>query len=247
MIALSGTYFVSGLRELARVPAFWVPTILFPAMLFLFFGNSFRPTGASGGNFMLASWTVYGVLGIAFYQFGIGIAQDRETPWDRYLKVLPASLAPRLIARVATALLFAIAAALLVAVVAMISLPIAMKAGQVAALMAALLFGGAVFALFGIGLGYTLSARAAVPVANLIYLPLAFLGGLWVPPHALPAAIAPLSQVTPTRHFGEIAWAAVGSEIPFPFVSVAILAGYGVAFGGLALWGYRRDWSARYR
>ena len=247
MIGLSKTYLASGLRELARVPAFWVPTVLFPAMLFLFFGNSFRPADAGGGNFMLASWTVYAVLGIAFYQFGIGIAQDRETPWDRYLRVLPASLVPRLIARVATALLFAIAAAFLVAIVALASLPVAMTIGHVVSLVIALLFGGTVFALFGIGLGYTLSARAAVPMANLIYLPLAFLGGLWVPPQALPAAIAPLSLITPTRHFGEIAWFAVSAEIPFPFLSVAILAGYGVAFGGLALWGYRRDWSARYR
>lgn len=241
------TYLVSGLRELVRAPSYWVPTILFPAMLFLFFGNSFRPPQAGGADLMLASWAVYAVLGVAFYQFGVGIAQDRETPWDRYLKTLPVSLAPRLIARIVTALLFAIAAAVLVGIVGFASLPIGLGLKQLGALLLVLLLGGSVFAIFGIALGYALSARAAVPVANLIYLPLAFVGGLWVPPQALPAAIEPLSRLTPTRHFAELAWSAVNPDLAVPFASFAVLAGYGALFVALALWGYRRDWSTRYR
>ena len=224
---LSLVYGIAELLELSRQPGYWVPTILFPAMLFLFFGNSFRPDGTAGANFMLASWAVYAVLGVAFYQFGVGIAQDRETPWDRFLKTLPASLAPRLAARIATALLFAVAAALLVGLVA-------------------LLFGGTVFAISGIALGYAVSARAATPVANLVYLPLAFAGGLWIPPQALPDVVESFSRLTPTRHFAELAWAAVGAHGSFPFTSLAVLAGYGAVFAGIALWCYRRDWSARY-
>ena len=53
------------------------------------------------------------------------------------------------------------------------------------------------------------SARAAVPVANLVYLPLAYLGGLWVPPVAMPATINAISEWTPTRAMGELGWAAV--------------------------------------
>ena len=240
-------YAAAELLALARQPGYWVPTILFPAMLFLFFGNSFRPGGTAGANFILASWAVYAVLGVAFYQFGVGIAQDRETPWDRYLRTLPASLAPRLAARVATALLFAVAAALLVGLVAMAFFPVRLGPGRLASLLLVLLFGGTVFAIFGIALGYLLSARASVPVANLVYLPLAFVGGLWVPPHALPGAVETLSRLTPTRHFAELAWSASGSGGPFPVPSLAVLAGYGAVFAGVALWGYRRDWSARYR
>ena len=245
---LSRAYAAAELLALGRQPGYWVPTILFPAMLFLFFGNSFRPGGAAGANFILASWAVYAVLGVAFYQFGVGIAQDRETPWDRYLRTLPASLAPRLAARVATALLFAVAAALLVGLVAVAFFPVSLGPGRLAALLLVLLFGGAVFAIFGVALGYLLSARASVPVANLVYLPLAFAGGLWVPPHSLPEVVESISRLTPTRHFAELAWCAVGSSGgPFPFPSLAALAGYGALFAGIALWGHRRDGSARYR
>ena len=125
--------------------------------------------------------------------------------------------------------------------------PVRLDPGRLASLLLVLLFGGTVFAIFGIALGYLLSARASVPVANLVYLPLAFVGGLWVPPHALPGAVETLSRLTPTRHFAELAWSAAGSGGPFPVPSLAVLAGYGAVFAGVALWGYRRDWSARYR
>jgi len=245
-VRLSIVHAVIELLELVRQPGYWVPTILFPAMLFLFFGHSFRPGGTAGANVVLASWAVYAVLGVAFYQFGVGIAQDRETPWGRFLKTLPASLAPRLAARVATALLFAVAAALLVGFVALAFLPIDLGFGQLASLLLALRSGGTVFAIFGIALGYAVPARASVPVANLVYLPLAFVGGLWIPPPALPEIVESFSRLTPTRHFAELAWAAVGIHESFPFTSLAVLTGYGVVFAGLALWGYRRDWSARY-
>ena len=62
----------------------------------------------------------------------------------------------------------------------------------------------------GIALGSIASARAAVPIANLVFLPMAYLGGLWVPPIAMPALVAAISEWTPTRAMGELGWAAVG-------------------------------------
>ena len=99
------------LLDLVRSPAYWVPTLLFPTMLYLFFGARIVAPDAAG--FALASWSVYAVLGVAFYQFGVGVAQDRESAWDSYLRILPAgSLAP-LVAQIAVAILFAIAAVLI--------------------------------------------------------------------------------------------------------------------------------------
>ncbi|MCF6320890.1 MAG: ABC transporter permease, partial [Rhizobiaceae bacterium] len=82
-------------------------------------------------------------------------------------------------------------------------------------------------------------------VANLLYLPLAYLGGLWMPPEQLPAPIAEISQFTPTRHAGEIAWAIVGGY-SIPFDSVIWLAGFSALFALLAYWGYQRDERQRY-
>ena len=32
----------------------------------------------------MASFAAYAVLGIAFFQFGVGIAAEREEPWESY-------------------------------------------------------------------------------------------------------------------------------------------------------------------
>ena len=246
-LRLNRAYVMYEFRQLFRVPAFWIPTILFPAMFFLFFGAAFRPPGATGGNIMLASWMVYAVAGVGFYQFGVGVAMDRERPWDRYLRVLPASPAPRMAARLCASLAFALAAAILVGFVGWFTVPLQLSLGESGALLLVLLFGGAVFTIFGLALGYSLSAKAAVPIVNLVFLPLAFVGGLWLPPASLPHTIELISRFTPTRHLAELAWSTVIEPAPLPWTSLVVLAAYGVGFAGVAFWAFRRDWSARYR
>ena len=101
------------------------------------------------------------------------------------------------------------------------------------------------FALFGVALGYWTTARSAVPIANMIFLPLAYLGGLWTHPSKLPEIIQQISYYTPTRHSAEILWAVVG-EFSVPNESIMWLSGYSVVFAVLAWWGYRRDEARRY-
>jgi len=115
MIALATAHARATLTELLRSPGYWVPTLLFPAMLYSFFGANDRGLAAP---FVAASFAAYGVIGVAFYQFGIGIAQERESPWDAYVRTLPAGAGPRIAARVLAALGFAMAAAVLVLLVA---------------------------------------------------------------------------------------------------------------------------------
>ncbi len=231
------------LLGLVRSPAYWVPTLLFPTMLYLFFGA--RVAAPDAANFALASWSVYAVLGVAFYQFGVGVAQDRESPWDTYLRILPAGSLPPLAAQIVVAILFAIAAVLILWATAGQAAEIDLDLGARVRLGLVLAAGAVPFALFGIALGYLVSAKAAVPVANMLFLPLAFAGGLWLPPSQLPDIAAQVSMWLPTRHFGELAWAAVAGTAG-PVVSWLWLAGYTAAFAALAVWARRRDQGRRY-
>ena len=231
------------LLGLVRSPAYWVPTLLFPTMLYLFFGA--RIVAPDAASFALASWSVYAVLGVAFYQFGVGVAQDRESPWDTYLRILPAGSLPPLVAQIAVAILFAIAAVLILWAVASQAAGIDLGLGARVRLGLVLAAGAVPFALFGIALGYLVSAKAAVPVANMLFLPLAFAGGLWLPPSQLPEIAAQVSLWLPTRHFGELAWAAVAGHA-IPIVSCFWLAGYTAVFAALAVWARRRDLGRRY-
>jgi ABC-2 type transport system permease protein len=162
------------------------------------------------------------------------------------MRTLPIPPSARFLARLASALIFAFGAAGLVCLLGALAGHVAISAVGWLRLAVALISGGVVFGLIGIAIGYWTSPKAAVPVANLVYLPLAFVGGLWIPPQMLPSFIAGISPFTPTRQYGELVWAAVSGQPP-PVSALQILFAYALLLFGLAYWGYRRNEGQRYR
>ena len=110
----------------------------------------------------------------------MGIAESRASPWTTFERILPASIVVRLVGAVVPAMLFAAAAAGLVILVAHIFMPVALGAAAWLRLGLVLLAGGVPLALLGVAIGYWVSSRAAVPIANIAYLGLAFGGGLFI-------------------------------------------------------------------
>jgi ABC-2 type transport system permease protein len=228
--------------ELLRYPAFSVPTLAFPALFFLLF---VAPRDDRDATLLLASFAGFAFLAVAFFQFGVGLAAERESPWERFLRVLPVRAGVRLAARLLSGTLFGMASAGLVALTAVATTDAHLPPVRWAGLALALTAGAVPFALLGIALGYWVSPRGALPVANILYLVLAFAGGLWTTPAHLPAAVASVSPLVPTRQFGEVLWGSVQGRLWQPRDWVLLLA-WGVAFGVLAVWGYSRDEGRRY-
>jgi ABC-2 type transport system permease protein len=228
--------------ELFRYPAFSVPTLVFPALFFLLF---VAPRSDADPNLLLASFAGFAVLAVAFFQFGVGIAAERESAWERFVRTLPLHARVRFAARVVSAALFGLGSAALVVVVALATTDASLPAARWAALAGALALGGVPFALFGIALGYWASARSALPIANILYLVLSFVGALWTTPEHLPASLARLSPLVPTRQFGNVLWGAAQGHLwrPRDWLLLLVWAG---AFAALAAWGYRRDEGRRY-
>jgi ABC-2 type transport system permease protein len=229
----------AALLEIARTPAFLVPTAVFPSMMFLFFGLPHARTPQTAA-FLMTSFAVFGVMGVCFYQFGVGIAEDRAGPWEDYVRTLPVTAVQRFAARLLAALVVTAVTLLLLGTTAVATTPARLPAGRWLLLAAALLAGGVPFGLFGIALGYSMPARAAVPIANLIYLPLSFLGGIWLPPDRLPAALAGLSPLLPSRIAGELGWAAALGHAVAP-AWLAGLAAYTLLGYVACRWAYRRS------
>ena len=232
------------LLSLLRTPAYVVGTLALPSLILIFIGVGLADTTVEA-NAIMASFTVFAVMGIAFFQFGVGIAEGRASAWSSFQRILPASVFVRLAGNVVPAVLFAATAAGLVIAVAHIFLPVHLEAAAWLRLLLVLLAGGVPLALLGIAIGYWVSARAALPVANIVYLVLAFGGGLFISPRLFPGVLEAVSQSLVSRHIAELAWRAVVSE-PGPTVSWLWLAGYTFAGFLLAAWGYRRDEGKRY-
>ena len=98
--------------ELVRYPAYLVPTLLLPTVFFLFFVSPGPPLAATA---RMATFAGFAVIGVAFFQFGVGIAVDRASPWEAYLRTLPVGPLVRLTARLLSAVVFACAAGALLA------------------------------------------------------------------------------------------------------------------------------------
>lgn len=229
-------------RILIRQPGFWVPAVLFPAMLYAFFGAQ-QSRGFE--VYALASFAVYAVVGVGFYQFGVSVAQDRETPFTAWARTLPGPAWPGWAARVAATLAFVLLAVALVLVAGWLVAGVALAPAAVARLVDTCAFGAVPAVLMGIALGSMVSARAAAAMANLVFLPLAYLGGLWVPPVALPAGVAAISVWTPTRALGELAWAAVDGRA-WPGRSLLVLAAWALAALAILAVSQRRHRQARF-
>ena len=109
-----------------------------------------------------------------------------------------------------------------------------------------LLAGSLPFVALGFAIGYTAGPHAAPALANLIYLPLSFASGLFMPVSQLPGFVQRVAPYLPSYHYGQLAWSAVGARAEPLVVSLAWLAGYTVLFLAIAVRAYRREESRKF-
>lgn len=233
------------LLELARLPSFAVPSFALPAIAFVLFGLPQVHGDAARANYLVTSFAAFAVLGIVMFQFGVGIAVDRDSPWERLLRTVPWSPAARLVARLAVALTFAAASAVPVMVIGALATPLSVGLLQSLRIAVAIGLGIVPLGLLGFALGYLLSPKGALPVTNLLYLPLAYVGGLFGPADALPRAVARMRPWVPTGQWNDIVQQ-FGLSGSVPVHELAGLLAWGVVFAFATALGYRRDETTNY-
>ena len=92
------------------------------------------------------------------------------------------------------------------------------------------------FAAIGLWLGAHFSGSAAVAVINMVYLPMAFLSGLWMPLSMLPGVFTTLAPLWPAWHLSQTALKVIGADAGWPLVlHVGILFAVTTVFFVLAL------------
>jgi ABC-2 type transport system permease protein len=177
--------------DLLRTPVAIVSTTAFPTMAFLFF---VLPQGEVTGNAMVslevaAQLAVFGVMASYLFGYGIGVAEDRASPWSSYLRTLPAGALPTTVGRFLTAALAALLsmAPLVVAIAALTAAPSAFTSGdlplwRIPYALLAIVVATLPFLGMGLVIGYSMPSNAAIAVAQIVNFPLAFVGGLMLPP-----------------------------------------------------------------
>jgi len=233
-----------------RVPAFSVTNLVLPIVFFTFFGlpvaHVVRGDGVSIGAYLLASFGAYAVGNVMVYGFGIGVANERGMKIDRLMRASPLPPIVFMLAKVLTALVFSLVALVLLIVYGIVVGGIHQTPAVWATIILRLLAGSLPFIALGFAIGYWSGPNAAPALANLIYLPLSFASGLFVPLNQLPAFIQTLAPFLPSYHYAQLAWSALGAGRESLWVSLLWLAGYTALFLTLAVRSYRREERAKF-
>jgi ABC-2 type transport system permease protein len=236
-----------------RVPAFAFFSLALPLIIFIFFGlrDPTSPYAAGAivttGAYVMASMAAYTVGNVMVFSFGIGVAVERGQKQDLLLRASPLPPAIYLLAKVLNALVFSLLALTVLFVFAHFAASVNLSATAWVSLAGRLLLGSLAFIMLGFGLGYLAGPNSAPAVVNVIYLPIAFGSGIFIPTQFLPGFISWLSPYLPLSPFAQLAWSVLGIKtdrsVEYNF---ALLGVYAIAFFLLALWAYRRDTSIKF-
>lgn len=220
--------------RLLRAPAAAIPMLTFPAMFYVLFGVVFAHHAPQQASWVLGSMGAFGVMAPGLFGIGIGVSIERERGLLALKRAMPVPPGAYLGAKLAMALLFALAIFIILGVLAVALGGVRLELSEWLALLATMLLGALPFCALGLLVGTLASAQAAPAVANLIYLPMSFLSGLWIPLKAMPPLLRHLAPIWPAYHLGQLALESVGLVRASTWHAVLALLAFTVACFALA-------------
>lgn len=188
-----------------RSPAFAVPFLLLPLVLYVLIGvflvGSMTHGDGKVANTMFVNWAVFGVMGPGMFGFGMYVATEREQGLFRLKRALPMPTAAYLLAKMAMTMLFAaiILVSLIAAAVTVGHLRLSVYQFLIVAIIDIL--GSLPFCAIGFFIGTRSSGKSAPAFVNLAYLPIMHLGGLFYP---LPRAVQPIEFFSPAFYLAKL-------------------------------------------
>ncbi|MET0788739.1 MAG: ABC transporter permease [Cellulomonas sp.] len=233
--------------ETIRIPIAVIGNLLFPSLALLFFVIPQRTVADDPlyATAAIAQLGVFAVMSTCLFSFGVGVSEDRALPFDPFLRTLPAGAGPRLVGRVLNGVLWSYLGLVPLVLLGAVATAATVTPSQALAAVVMVPAVAVPFLLLGLAIGYRLSSKAAIAVVQATLFPLAFAGGLFLPPEAFPAWLDAISKVLPSRAARDLAVQAVTGAPAYAWAVPVILA-WTVLFAAMAVTAYRRDEGRRF-
>src|SRR5664279_4663177 len=235
-----------------RIPVYAISTVAFPLMFYVLFGillGSGNPANRNeGAVYMLATMGCFGVMAVSLFGFGVSPAIERGQGWLQVKRASPMPIAAYFFAKLFSAVVFSTVIMLLLLAVGTAFGGVRLPLTTAARLVGILVAGSIPFSSMGLAIGYFAKPNSAPAVVNLVYLPMSFCSGLWIPIFMLPKVLQKVALVLPRYHMSQLALRAIGVN-PHPTPAwghLEPLIGVTLLFLGIAAYGYWRDEGASY-
>lgn len=224
-----------------RTPAFAIPSLLFPPLFYLLFALLLNRGNSGASHYLFATYTIFGVMAPGLFGFGVAVAIERERGWLALKRVAPMPPGAYLAAKMIMAMMFALIIYAMLATMAATLDGVRLELLQWLALALIAMLGVLPFCALGLLIGSRANAAASPALINFIYLPMAFLSGLWMPLSMLPAFLGSIAVLWPPYHLAQLGLAATGQSYAGTVVGhAAFLAVFTAACFAVA-----RRWLAR--
>ena len=223
-----------------RNPGFLLPIILFPNVFFVMFGLVLNHGNDEAARYMLASYSSFGVIAPGLFGFGVSLALERDSGLLTLKRALPMPPGAYLLGKMLMAVCVASVVGALLLALALGLAHASLNAAQVASLLVVDALGVLPFCALGLWVGTLLKGQGAPGLLNMIYLPMAFLSGLWFPLSMMPKLLQQLAPIWPSYHLNALAQRAVGFDNGAVLPHVLVLMGFTVGFLLLATRRLRR-------
>lgn len=221
-----------------RTKAFSLSVIGFPVMFYVLFAVMNRGAAVHGqilARYMLASYAAFGVVGAALFGVGVGLASERASGWLELKRASPMPPLAYLAAKCVASVAFGLIIATILCVIGRYAAGVQLTPAEYAGIGAITVVGGVPFACMGLLLAMLLPATSAPGVVNLIYLPMSYCSGLWMPLSLLPRWIQHVAHWLPTFHLAQLMLCIIGYAQPGDAMRhVLVLAGFAMFFLGCA-------------
>jgi ABC-2 type transport system permease protein len=223
--------------RMLRTPAFAVPFLLIPVVLYSFFGTlASQDADDQARNIPLllyTGFTVFGCMGPALFGFGMALALEREAGILKLKRALPLPAPAYLAAKMLMAMFFAAVTAASIAIAAVALDRVTFGVDRMFGIVALVVAGTIPFCAIGLFIGSRVSGRAAPAIVNVAYLAMVYLSGLFIP---LPPSMRFVPLFSPAFHLNQLCLAMAGNGSILPqTMHWAALVGVAVLFGGLTV------------
>jgi ABC-2 type transport system permease protein len=231
--------------RLLRTRAFSLAVVGFPVIFYVFFGlimNRSEHIGSvSVDKYLLAGYSVFGMMGAALFGIGGGLASELSTGWLELKRASPMPPLAYLLAKCCSAAAFGVVIVSILTVLGISIAHVSITLPEFMRVVAFTVVGTIPFACMGMVIALLVPFNAAPGVINVIYLPMSFCGGLWLPITMLPHIMQKFALVLPTYHLSQLVLGSFGYASAGSAMSHWLgLLGFTLVMLGIAVIAFRK-------